>query len=78
MTNKLKFGMLTAVLVIGMTVIGCGEADDGESGYIFDFQEWMAAHNMQHPRPVVGGLPLPAKEPRSVAFLEHGKSRYCN
>ena len=57
MKNKLQFGMLAAVLVFGMMVVGC---TDDLHGSIFDFQAWMAAHNKQHPRPAVGGHPLPA------------------
>jgi len=56
MKNKLLFGMLAVVLASSMMVIGCKEPD-GERENIFDFQEWMANHNFEHPR---GSLPLPA------------------
>jgi len=48
MTKKLQFGMLAAVLVFSMTVIGCdldgvenGVTDNGGGESVFDFQAWM-------------------------------------
>ena len=75
MTNKLQFGMLAAVLVFGMMVVGC-DTDDGDRENIFDFQGWMAAHNAQHPRgslPLYAGVDTASKPSHLGGARNHGK-----